>query len=187
MRAWLKDHPRHAVLLAATVAVPACLLIYLLVSLLSLRASYHEEVAQLEPRIARLQGLLAREAELREASSTVSAEVLDLVYPATADQAAVSATLQKQVREIFASAGLEVSNSQILPIQEDAGFDRITVQVTVEGGLAGLDVALADLDRHQPLLLVESLEVWPTRPGRQAEAGQTLTATVQVLALRLHS
>jgi general secretion pathway protein M len=186
---WLRDNPRYAVMVLGTLGLPVLLLLYLAVGLLGIRGEYQAEVERLEPRIARLQGLLNREEDVRRAASTVGSDVLDLVYPATDDSGTVAANLQKNVREILAAAGLSVSNSQILPLREQEGFDRIAVKLTASGDLPALDTALADLNAYLPLLLVESIEIWPNRSARrgQEEDIQTVTATLQVLALRVRA
>ncbi len=193
MIAWLRANPRYAVLVLATAALPLLLVLYLAAGLLGMRAEYQADIDRLEPRVARLQGLLAREDEMRQAAGAVGSDVLDLVYPATDDHQAVSAMLQKNVREIFAAAGLVVSNSQILPVREDEGeegFDRIAIKFTASGDLPALDIALADISAYLPLLLIESIDVWPARAsGRRGKdnAEQDITATIQVLALKVRA
>lgn len=194
MIAWLRANPRYAVLVLATAALPLLLVLYLAVGLLGMRAEYQAGIDRLEPRVARLQGLLTREDELRGAASAVGSDVLDLVYPATDDHQAVSAMLQKNVREIFAAAGLVVSNSQILPVREaeegEEGFDRIAIKFTASGDLPALDIALADISAYLPLLLIESIDVWPARASGRRGTGSTeqnITATIQVLALKVRA
>ncbi|QIB66320.1 type II secretion system protein GspM [Kineobactrum salinum] len=187
MMSWLRANPRYAVLVLGTAVLPLLLVLYLTAGLLGLRAEYQAGIERLEPRVARLQGLLEREDELRQAASAVGSDVLDLVYPATDDHQAVSAMLQKNVREIFAAAGLVVSNSQILPVREEDGFDHIAIKFTASGDLPALDIALADINAYLPLLLIESIDVWPARAsGRRGRdsSEQDITATVQVLALK---
>ncbi len=184
---WFRDHPRYSVMLGLTALLPLCLVLYLCATLLGLRAGYQEEVDRLEPRIARLQGLMVYEADLERAAGEVGSDVLDLVYPASQDTGAVSAALQKNLREILSGAGLGITNSQIVPVREGDNFDRIAVKLTVTGNLEGLDAALAEITTYQPLLLVEELDVWPVRDRRVEGSEQTITSTVQVLALRARS
>jgi general secretion pathway protein M len=181
---WFRDHPRYSLLLGLTVLLPLWLLLYLAATLFGLRGDYQDEIERLEPRIARLQGLMNHAEELQRAAGDVGSEVLGLVYPATQESGVVSAALQKNLREIFADAGLAITNSQILPLREGDKFDRIAVKLTVSGSLPALDVALADISAYEPLLLVEDLDVWP---GRGRGEGQSIAATVQVLALRERS
>ncbi len=186
---WLRDNPRYAAMVLGTLALPLLLLLYVAFGLLGMRGDYQAELERLEPRIARLQGLLDREADVRLAASAVGSDVLDLVYPATDDPGSVAANLQKNVREILAAAGLVVSNSQILPVREQEGFDSIAIKLTAAGDLPALDTALADLNAYLPLLLIESVEIWPSRASRrrQEEETQEVNVTLQVLALRVRA
>jgi general secretion pathway protein M len=183
---WLRVHQRTAWICGITLLLPVLLYLDLMFSLLGARQDAQAELARIEPRIARLQGLIDNQAPLREAAQTVDSKVLDLVYPASEDQATVAAELQTQVREIFTRAGLSVSNSQVLPAREQGSFDYIAVKLTVSGSLPALDEALAGLSAYLPLVLVESLDVYPTRAprGKDESDQQQLTATIQVLSLR---
>ena len=80
---------------------------------------------------------------------------------------------------------MAVTNSQVLPIREHEGFDHIGLKMTLSGDIAALDQALQALNEYVPLLLVESLDVWPARAPRGKTANeQKLTATLQLLTLR---
>ena len=84
---------------------------------------------------------------------------------------------------------MSISNSQVLPVREEENFDFIGLKLTVNGNIAALDAGLAALTTHRPLVLVESLEVWPNRSSRSKKdkskpAAQSLGATLQLLSLR---
>jgi general secretion pathway protein M len=187
VRAWIESNRHAAVLVGATLALPLVILLYLVVDLLGVRAEYQREIDRLEPRIARLRGLVESEELLGNASGRLASRVQDLVYPASEDDASVSAALQNSVREIATDAGLTVSNSQVLKVKEEDGFERIGLKLTVSGDIGALDTALLDLSTFTPLLLVESIEIWPARQSRrnkEEQPGQTLTATLELLSLR---
>lgn len=183
---WLKVHQRTAWICALTLLVPVLVYLNVIFSLLGVRSETQAEIDRMEPRIARLRGLIDYEDQLREAAVIVDSQVLELVYPASEDQATVSAELQTQVRDIFSAAGLSVTNSQVLPVREQGNFDYIGVKLTVNGSLPALDEALAGLAAYLPLVLVESLDVYPMRAprGKDESNQQTLTASLQVLSLR---
>ncbi|GAB3281326.1 type II secretion system protein GspM [Parahaliea aestuarii] len=183
---WFRDNPRDAIFVLLTLALPLVLLLMLIFSLLGMRGDYQGEIERLEPRVARLMGLKNQESVLTEAAAQVDSGVLGLVYPVTDDRASVAASLQKNVRDIFADAGMTISSSQMLPSREDDELEHIPVKVTVVGGVDALDIALAELSNYHPLLMVESMEVYPSR-GRAARGApdtQEITATLQILALR---
>lgn len=183
---WLKSNQRTAWIIGLTLVVPFALYLNALLGLLAARGQYQEEIDKLEPRVARLKGLREYEGPLRESADAVAKQVENLVYPATADRATVAADLQANVRRVLVEAGLSVSNSQVLPVREEDAFDHIGVKLTVSGSLASLDAALAAITGYLPLLLVESLEVWPARAKRRKNEveQQTINASLQLLSLR---
>lgn len=183
---WLQANKRSAWIVGLTLLLPVFLYLYFLFGLLSLRQGYQTDIDRLIPRIARLQGLIAVQEKLGEAGGSADRQLTELVYPVTEDRAAVAARLQKDVRQILVEAGLTVSNSQVLPVREVEAFDYIGLKVTLSGKIDGLDAALVALSAYTPLLLIESLEVWPNRQSRRKGEPnqQTLTASMQLLSLR---
>lgn len=188
---WVRSHRRSAWIIGLTILVPALLYLNALSGLLNLRQEYQSGIDALSPRVARLQGLIDHEDQLREAAGEVDQQVLGLVYPASDDRATVSARLQKEVRQMLVDAGLSVSNSQVLPLREKDLFDYVGVKITVTGDVAGLNAALTSLSLFQPLVMVESLDVWPKRESRRrsgttenSEGEQVVNATMQLLSLR---
>ena len=184
---WLRTHKSSAWICGLTLLVPFLLYLDALLGLWDMRQDYQADIDRLVPRMARLEGLIAAEEKLQEAAAQVDRQVLDLVYPASEPQAEVSATLQKQVREIFSAVGLSVTNSQVLPAKEQGNFDYISIKLLVSGDMAGLDGALAGIGAYLPLVLVESLEISPIRQTRRNaddDKQQQLTASLQLLSLR---
>ena len=183
---WLRKHPRTAWICGLTLLLPALLYFKVLLGLWGVRQDAQAEIDRVEPRIARLQGLIAFEETLEEAAREAATEVDKLVYPVSADSATVAAELQSKVRDVLGEAGLSVTNSQVMPVREQGSFDYIGVKLTVTGGLPALDSALAELAVYLPLVLVEALEVYPARArrGRDEPEQQLVTASLQVLSLR---
>jgi general secretion pathway protein M len=183
---WQQMDHKTLGIVGLTLAIPVVILIYLMATLWMLRLDYQAEIERLEPRIARLSGLVDSEAVLKASSGKVGSRIVDLVYPNTQDRAAVAADLQRSVRELMAATGLNVSNSRILGAQGDEEFDRIGLSLTVTGSMSSLDATLEELAAFTPLLLVGSLEIRPNRVSRRAAAvgEQTVTANMQVLSLR---
>lgn len=183
---WLRLHQRTAWVCGLTLLLPLVIYLNAMLGMWGMRQSSQAEIERIEPRLARLQGLIDYESQLREASTTVDSQVLELVYPATEDQATVSAELQTNVRDIFSKAGLSVSNSQVLPAREQGNFDYIAVKLTVTGDLPALDEALAGIGVYLPLVLVESIDIYPPRTarGKSESREQQITANLQLLSLR---
>lgn len=183
---WWQLHRRSAVIVALTLLLPALFYMSTVWSLLGTRSQYQTEIDALQPRIGRLRGLLEHEDQLRASTAAIDQQVLNLVYPASDDRTTVSAQLQTDVRQLLVTAGLSVSNSQVLPVRERDTFDHVAVRVTVTGSLLGLDAALSAIADYTPVILVESLDVWPKRQSRRASGAgeQTINATLQLLSLR---
>jgi len=183
---WWRSHRRNAWICGVTLLLPVLLYVDVLAGLWGQRSAYQARVDELVPRLARLHGLIEHRDALQEAAEKVDRQVLDLVYPASRDQASVAASVQTEVRDIFTGAGLSVSNSQVLPVKEEDNFDHIGLRLQASGGLAALDEALAGLSAHLPLVLVESIELTPSRAGRAAsdDGEQVLNVGLQLLALR---
>ena len=183
---WLASHRRSAVIIGLTLLVPAYLYLSALVQLLAVGVEHAERIADLRPRIARLQGLVDNEASLRAAAGEVEARLEALGYAPVEDATAVAASLQAKVRELLGEAGLSVTNSQVLPTGNEDNFDLVGLKVTASGTLPALDAALADVEAFRPMLLVESLDVFPARERtlRGEPTPQVLTAVIEILALR---
>ena len=191
---WLRVHRRTAWICGLTLLAPLLLYLNGLFGLWGMRQAYQAEIDRLAPRIGRQQGLMAYEDELRKAAAAGEAQVLGLVYPATADRATVSAELQTNVRDIFGQAGLSVTNSLVMPVRERGSFDYVAVKLTLSGELAALDEALVGIANYLPLLLVESIDVSPARVrrarasrdrGKNPPQQQLVTANLQLLSLRV--
>lgn len=118
-----------------------------------------ERMAQLEPRYARLLGLERQRDELGAASKQISGLYAQYVYPAAQDGTQTGNQAQQKVRDIFTSAGLQVSSMQVLPPKEENGFDRIPLVVRTEGEILGVQSALAVLSSQTPVILVNELDI----------------------------
>jgi len=185
VKEWMRVHRRSAVICGLTLLLPLYILLRLFAGLWDMYGAYQSDVDYLIPRIARLDGLLQQEERLRESHARAVAEINTLVYPATENRATVTANLQTAVRGILSGAGLSVSNSQVLPRVDQGGFDYLGLRLTVRGRLEELDAALRTLGEYQPLVLVTSVDIKPGRVSRSRPGEQTLSATLQVLSLRV--
>ena len=183
---WLRSHRRTAWICGVTLLLPLLVYLNAMIGFWGMYLDARSGIERLEPRLARLQGLVDYEDQLRAASAAVDSKVLELVYPATDDQVTVSVALQTNMRDIFGEAGFAVSNRVVLPARAEGNFDYVGVKLTVTGDLPALDEALAGIAAYLPLVLVESLEIYPARAARgQGESEQQLlTANIQLLSLR---
>ncbi len=183
---WLRTHRQSAWIVGVTLAVPVVLVLYVLGSLLSARADIQSQIDRLEPRVARVEGLVLAQGEL-DAALQSGGDNAGMVYASSQDQASVSAALQSEVRRLLTDAGLSITNSQVLPPEQLESFDRIAISVMATGDVTALDSALSSLALYRPLLLIEALDVYPNRVRRRAAnegAPQSLTARIQIMSLR---
>ena len=61
----MRGHRRSAILVMLTFAVPLYLLLVAMGAMLSARAEYRAEISSIEPRVARMQGLIAKEGHIQ--------------------------------------------------------------------------------------------------------------------------
>lgn len=182
---WFKRHRRSAVLVGLTLLVPLYLFFSVLAGTLAARSAYQEDIDRIEPRIARMRGLVTKEPVLREALAGVNNLASRYVYPASTDAAAVAASLQAEARNIVGAAGMEVTNSQVLPPRQRDQFDYVAVKVVARGSLGQLEASLDSIARFRPVIFTEAFDVFPNqRSRRDTSKEQLVTVTLQLLSLR---
>ena len=139
-----------------------------------------KQLADIVPRHARLLGLLVTQSQLDNAIEKVQALRAQWIYPATQDAAQAGNAAQQKVRDILASAGLQVLSSQVLPAKEDKGLDRIALTLRTEGDAVALLGALAALRSQTPVVVVSEMEVQSqsTQPNMAPRLAVQLTLTV---------
>lgn len=117
-------------------------------------------LADLEPRYARLAGLLEHQADLKALGLKANEQLNRLAYPVGQDVTQAGNDAQQRIRNLFAESKLEIISIQVLPaVKEEAKFDRIPINLRVEGDLMGIQNALSTLSRQTPVVLVDSLSV----------------------------
>lgn len=139
----------------------------LVVALLSLiGAAYvvwgkHQRVqgilADIAPRHARLQGLIAHSAELQALAGKATEQLAHLTYPATQDVTKAGNDAQQRIRSLFADSRLDIISIQVLPAKESGKFDRIALNLRVEGNLEGIQAALEKLSKQTPVVTLDSM------------------------------
>ncbi len=183
---WFRFYRKDTLVIAFTFLLPIYAFIHLATILIGHSIESRDEIANITPRISRLLGLIESEEKMKESLLTVSDGSKSLVYPSTEQESVISATLQAELRRIMIEAGLTVSNSQVQKMRREGRFDLIGLNVTSLGTIQELDLALAGLDAYRPLVLVESLNVYPNRKRSAAQTNyrQTVTARFKLTSLR---
>jgi general secretion pathway protein M len=184
---WFKTNRHFAAIVGITVALPLLFLLSVLGDLWGSRLEYQSNISRLEPRVARLRGLIESEQKLKKSSRKAGARLLEVAYPQSDDQATIAAALQTRVREVVTAAGMTVGNSRIMPVKEDGGFERISLNLTMSGSLEALDRAMTEISSYRPMLMVESIEIKPSRSSARGSKTptQSLVVTLQLLTLRV--
>lgn len=143
-------------------------------------------LADLEPRYARLAGLLQHQADLKASTVKVNEQLVRLTYPATQDVTQAGNDAQQRIRNIFAESRLDIISIQVLPPpKEESKFDRIPINLRVEGDLAGIQGALLKLSGQSPIVLVDSLSLQTIGAVRPATI-QRLGGQFNLSVLRVH-
>lgn len=127
-------------------------------------SGHHKRVfgllTDLEPRYARLTGLVQYQPELKSLQAKTTEQLNHLTYPSAQDVTQAGNDAQQRIRGIFVDSNLSVISIQVLPaVKDDSKFDRIPISLRVEGDLSGIQSALTKLSSQTPLILVESLSV----------------------------
>jgi len=117
------------------------------------------QLAQMEPRYARLLGLEAQRTDIEAVLSRASEARSQYIYPASQDANQTGNAVQQRIRDIFSAAGLQVISSQVLPAKDEKGFDRIPLTVRTEGEMLALQSALAVLTSQLPIIVINDLDI----------------------------
>jgi general secretion pathway protein M len=186
---------RPTIVVGCSLGLIALFALYWVLHFWILRQDFVGEMEAIQPRTARLLGIMASFDQLEVASNEVSGVLRKLAYPASRDSATTAAAMQQNIRELMTGAGLSISGSQILPARGVDGLDRLSLDITAEGSVDALDEAFSSLGLMRPLVFVKSVTVKPLRirsPGRSRETESTaggdprkLTARFQLFSLRL--
>lgn len=192
---WNIRADRTTIVVGSSLGILLLLVLYWVLHFWVLRQGFVEDIATIEPRTARMLGIMQSATQLEEASTAASNSLQELAYAAERDSAATAAAMQQEIRELMTGAGLSISGSQILPARKFEGFDRMQLDITAEGNIEALDAALSGLEALRPLVFVEALKVNPVRTstrarGRQPEVvvvgdPRKVTARFQLFSLRL--
>lgn len=149
---------------------------------------HHQRVygllGDLEPRYARLTGLVNYKAELEALNVKADEQLKRLTYPSSQNLTQAGNDAQQRIRGIFVDSKLNVISIQVLPPRkEDSKFDQIPISLRVEGDLMGIQNALVKLANQTPIVLVESLSIQTIGAVKPASA-QRLGGQFGLLVLR---
>lgn len=118
------------------------------------------------PRIARLIGLLQSQSDIQKTLQQSQAFVGQHAYPAGQTPSEAGNDAQQRIRQAVTEAGLSVSSLQVQDPQALTHFDRIPLDLRAQGGLGALAKAMDTLQRLQPTVVVESINIQTLGPVR---------------------
>ena len=136
-----------------------------------------QRIAEVEPRHARLSGLMADKDSLAQAQAQAVDRLAQYLHPAGQDANQVGNDVQQRIRSVLSTAGLSIVSTQVLAAKEEKNFERIPLTVRAEGDMMAVQLALAALDEQKPAILTE---------GFVLQAAAAPVKGVQRLAVQLN-
>lgn len=137
-----------------------------------------KKIEQIEPRYARLVGLISKRADLVTFTAEADQAMSRLSFPADKDTAQTGNEAQQRIRTLFADSKLDIGSIQVMPVKEGPFFDRIPISLRVEGDISGIQNALNQLSTQNPVIGVESWgmqTVGAVRPASSQRLGAQFT------------
>ncbi len=154
-------------LLAAVVVAP----------LISAANDCREQAEELRFRLQRARQIVARKQSVAENLEKLKRQQQALGFLSSRDTVALaSADLQQFVKNAIADAGGQLNSTQVLPVTELDGLQKIAVKVRMKGSIEVLRHVLHEIETSVPLMRVEQLDIRPVR-GRRNRKTRRLEPT----------
>ena len=154
-------------LLAAVVVAP----------LISAANDYREQAEELRFRLQRARQIVARKQSVAENLEKLKRQQQTLGFLSSRGTVALaSADLQQFVKNAIADAGGQLNSTQVLPVTELDGLQKIAVKVRMKGSIEVLRHVLHEIETSVPLMRVEQLDIRPVR-GRRNRKTRRLEPT----------
>lgn len=171
---------------ALTVVFLMAPLAYAAFSVWTIHVESQKKLDDIEPRYARLVGLIQRRADLTTYTAEAVQYMSRLSFPSTQEAAQTGNEAQQLIRTIFADNKLEIGSIQVLPAKENTHFDRIPISLRVEGEITGIQAALNALSAQSPAIWVDNFSIQTIGPVKPAST-QRLGAQFNMSILRSRS
>ena len=117
------------------------------------------QLAAIDPRYARLTGLIQHKDEFAQMSQAVQANLQQFVYPAGQDAGQVGNNALQRVRELATARNLRISSSQAAAPRDEHGFDRIGLVLRIEGQWPQLVGFLRELVQQRPAIYTTNMQL----------------------------
>jgi len=176
-RAWLAP--------LLTLIVILLVLVAMFIPLAAKQNQYNSIIQKSQPRIERVQGLLAAAPQLENQLNAARTTAQAQLYPNNSDENRLNTELQTRLRSLAQQSGLTVGSLRALPTRKELNLDILLLNLNLQGGLAELQKFL-DAVQHPaeaaPALRIDNLIL--RRASIIPNAPQTLTIDITVAALR---
>ncbi|MDR2153683.1 MAG: type II secretion system protein M [Burkholderiaceae bacterium] len=152
------NRPERLWLLASALALLG-VLAWLAFTVLSMHRGASARLADIEPRHARIAGLLQSNDRLAKSAQTLKADLSQYIYPADGDPGQIGNQALQKVRDIAAAREMRITSSQVAAAREEHGFERIGLTLRVEGEWPQLQSLLGELARQRPAIYINAVQI----------------------------
>jgi Tfp pilus assembly protein PilO len=170
-----------AVALLAAIAIAGYL--YVVEPIRQRNAQEAELIPVREARLERRRALIAQHSaltgELADADKRVAAESLRLLQGPTPPLAA--SELQKLIKDLAATVGVEVRSERVLPTVDRSGLVEVPIEITVAGGIRESVNLLGRIDQTPKLLTVQDFKMRVVSLGQPRDLLTTITVAGYLL------
>ncbi|MCV6621145.1 MAG: type II secretion system protein GspM [Cellvibrionaceae bacterium] len=173
---------RAQILIAIILAVALILLVFMWLSFFNSYMQSSRDIYRLQPLMARLVGVESMAAELVEANTATAADIKRYAFTGQSSADAASAALQQKVRGIAMEQGFTVSGSQILASTEGDSFQRLSINMTLNGPMTSLVLLLESFSLLEPAVVISNAQLSPARSRNKNE--QRVNVRLTLTALR---
>ncbi|MDD4913410.1 MAG: type II secretion system protein GspM [Methylococcales bacterium] len=150
------------------------LLVFLLAVLIPLIGNglaLYDEKSDLLFRLQRQQKIIARKDLVAKNLEAVKARFQEQGYFSNRDtEALASADLQNIIKTTVTDAGGQLTSTQGLPGKTDNDFTKVSVRVRMTCTIETLRTVLHALTAATPVLIIDQIDIAPTRTGRPNHA-----------------
>jgi Tfp pilus assembly protein PilO len=179
----LSSRERVLVAVALLAAVGIAGYLYVVEPLRQQSAQDSELIPGREARLERRRALIAQRsaltAELADADKRVAAESLRLLQGPTPPLAA--SELQKLIKDLAATVGVEVRSERVLPTVDRNGLVEVPIEITVAGGIRESVNLLGRIDQTPKLLTVQDFKMRVVSLGQPRDLLTTITVAGYLL------
>ena len=140
-------------------------------------------VADIEPRHARLQGILAKQEDFVVATKLSQGLINAFVFPAAMEPTLAFNESQSKVKVAFTDSGFNVETIQVKEKFDDSDISRLKMIIRFEGTQANLQQVLMKLREINPTVLVEAISITNQGPFKPATVPR-LAGSMELIVMR---